>query len=173
MPKACPQEPTTCAQAECGCSGLPRPLCAQHFAWRFACPSPECMRKRADFTITQQPCDFRNAHIAFYEIAACEVGSQGFQQLGERESFRRQAARKRSLAQSELPRNVSRCCLSVRKQWRDRIFNGGLKRAPLYFPMSKSVFAIRNQQVVEVRVSADDVGVPHARWKYNVVDRGA
>src|SRR5512144_994623 len=39
--------------------------------------------------------------------------------------------------------------------------------------MSKSVLAIRDQQIVEIRVSADDPGILDAYWKYDVVDRCA
>ena len=131
------------------------------------------MRKGADFTIAQQPGNFRDAHVAFYQVSAGKIGSQFFQQLGERKSFRGKASRKRSLAQSKLPCNVTCCCLSVRKQGRDRIFNSGLERAPLSFPMSRASSQYESQQVIEIRISADDAGVPGAHWEHNVVDRGA
>ena len=39
--------------------------------------------------------------------------------------------------------------------------------------MTEGFLAVRNQQVVEVWVGADEPGVPDAGWEYDIVDRCA
>src|SRR5262245_45747760 len=45
-------------------------------AWRLAGPALECVRKRADALIAEQPRDLRNRHVVLAQITAREITAQ-------------------------------------------------------------------------------------------------
>src|SRR5215475_9738522 len=110
----------------------------------------ECAR----LLIAQKPCDRGYGKVPFFQIAFCEIMTQFIQNCGEAQSLGRQSTGERSVAHAELTSKLSRPCLAVRQERDDCILHIPPQGHLSCFPLEPSLFAVADQDLVEVWISA-------------------
>src|SRR5258705_5730046 len=129
---------------------------APRLAGRLTAPTLKRVRKIRDFLITEQPSDLRDRQLPVGQIAICEIEPQSCQEVGKGQPFQRQAPCKCSLPNSEPPGDYCGPGFSVRQQRRYCILDARPKRTAAFQSFGKGIFAIADQEFVEIWICADD-----------------
>ena len=138
----------------------------------FSGPALESAREGARFLIPEQPGDLRNAEFLPGQIARGKVVSKPLQNVRKAGVLFTQPARKGPWAHGKLLRDCFDIRLSVRQQRRDRVLNARPECvcAPA---MRQRIFAVGEQQLVQVGVRAEDPRFRGVARERDIIDRRA
>src|SRR5262245_41365881 len=110
------------------------------------------MREGAWVAIAEQPGDLRNANVALAEILLREAQPQILQHVEEADTFAREAARERAVAQPHALRDIRERRLAMRQQRHHGVLDLVAPVAGADAALRQGLLAIGEQQLIEIGI---------------------
>ena len=119
-------------------------------------PALERVVKSAGLLIAKKPSHFGSWQVVFMQITCGEIKSQTIENFAKRVSFRREAARQRSLAYAEPLSNLRHFRPAMRQQWGNGVLDVQSPGARPNTMIGDRFFAVLYQKGIEVRIGIAD-----------------